>query len=360
MIRITFNSDEDYRINIDEGNFNIEVGSTTYTGTVTKNDTGYCIDVPAPNSGDTISFSVGSSFASGTTGGGLALISAEIISKDGSSQVSDGTQFLTWGTKPDQYPVNKKIRDTWALTGSGKNDGISYINGLSYAISLERNGDTLEGIGEDPLTSITFTDTLTIPEGWYITDAVKSAIENNKLIYSNKEVTLGAQKLLQINTNNNIVINSISMSDDDTKLIVKWTSASANSYEYVLTYGDQLFATDEKLDKDQTIEINNDVEAKEIYTYSGSQIEKDTETATITAAAGSIDLTYELDIDTYDYSSKDHKAFAMGTDAPYVITLHNPGVTSSYEYYGAAEPPVRCGESHLSGLTEPPIDSYSA
>ena len=24
------------------------------------------------------------------------------------------------------------------------------------------------------------------------------------------------------------------------------------------------------------------------------------------------------------------------------------------EYYGAAEPPVRCGESHLSGLTEPP------
>jgi hypothetical protein len=25
------------------------------------------------------------------------------------------------------------------------------------------------------------------------------------------------------------------------------------------------------------------------------------------------------------------------------------------EYYGAAEPPVRCGESHLSGLTEPPV-----
>ena len=25
------------------------------------------------------------------------------------------------------------------------------------------------------------------------------------------------------------------------------------------------------------------------------------------------------------------------------------------EYYGAAEPPVRCGVSHLSGLTEPPV-----
>lgn len=25
------------------------------------------------------------------------------------------------------------------------------------------------------------------------------------------------------------------------------------------------------------------------------------------------------------------------------------------EYSDAAEPPVRCGESHLSGLTEPPV-----
>ena len=30
------------------------------------------------------------------------------------------------------------------------------------------------------------------------------------------------------------------------------------------------------------------------------------------------------------------------------------GKQKLYGYYGAAEPPVRCGESHLSGLTEPP------
>ena len=28
------------------------------------------------------------------------------------------------------------------------------------------------------------------------------------------------------------------------------------------------------------------------------------------------------------------------------------------EYYGAAEPPVRCGVSHHSGLTEPPVNYY--
>ena len=30
------------------------------------------------------------------------------------------------------------------------------------------------------------------------------------------------------------------------------------------------------------------------------------------------------------------------------------GDAIEYEYYVAAEPPVRCGESHLSGQTEPP------
>lgn len=33
-------------------------------------------------------------------------------------------------------------------------------------------------------------------------------------------------------------------------------------------------------------------------------------------------------------------------------------IKSKDEYYGAAEPPVRCGESHLSGLTEPPHFVY--
>lgn len=38
--------------------------------------------------------------------------------------------------------------------------------------------------------------------------------------------------------------------------------------------------------------------------------------------------------------------------------LCNMGGAIQSEYYGAAEPPVRCGESHLSGLTEPPHFIY--
>ena len=34
------------------------------------------------------------------------------------------------------------------------------------------------------------------------------------------------------------------------------------------------------------------------------------------------------------------------------------GTEQAGEYYSAAKPPVRCGESHLSGLTEPPHFVY--
>ena len=41
-----------------------------------------------------------------------------------------------------------------------------------------------------------------------------------------------------------------------------------------------------------------------------------------------------------------------------VQTLASKTEYEDFEYYGAAEPPVRCGESHLSGLTEPPHFVY--
>ena len=43
---------------------------------------------------------------------------------------------------------------------------------------------------------------------------------------------------------------------------------------------------------------------------------------------------------------------------PAALGYINTRVNYDVEYYGAAEPPVRCGESHLSGLTEPPHFVY--
>ena len=48
-------------------------------------------------------------------------------------------------------------------------------------------------------------------------------------------------------------------------------------------------------------------------------------------------------------------AIIGGADGPTSVFVAGKlnSVLVSIEYYGTAEPPVRCGESHLSGLTEP-------
>ena len=57
---------------------------------------------------------------------------------------------------------------------------------------------------------------------------------------------------------------------------------------------------------------------------------------------------------------KNHCAFSKNHSCPlwtdYELTCYELEEANSLchgGYYGAAEPPVRCGESHLSGLTEP-------
>lgn len=48
--------------------------------------------------------------------------------------------------------------------------------------------------------------------------------------------------------------------------------------------------------------------------------------------------------------------FSIYEVLPEILALWGTNLIT--EYYGAAEPPVRCGESHLSGLTEPPHFIY--
>ena len=48
----------------------------------------------------------------------------------------------------------------------------------------------------------------------------------------------------------------------------------------------------------------------------------------------------------------------QSSTARFFLPLFVKEIETYGEYYGAAEPPVRCGESHLSGLTEPPHFVY--
>lgn len=329
-IKVYMDSSSHYRINMEEGPFTINVGESSYTGTITKEGSSYIIEMPAPDAGDTLSFSIGSQFASGTTGGGTVNISAEITDQDGSSESSDGAQIISWGTNPNSYVVTKKLRDTWVITGSGKNDGIAYLNGLSYTINATRESDTLEGIGEDPLQKMHFTDTLTLPDGWFIVEDIKEAIQNGDLDYTASEAIFNGNSVVNITSSSNVILRSVSLSDDEAQLIVEWDSLQSNAYEYVITFGDHMFTSGSSIGAGDEINVINDIKKTAIYTYSGPQNSEDSVSSTMTAQEGSIDLSYEMDIDTYRNGLiANGKAPAMGNDSPFIITLNNPGVTSA-------------------------------
>ena len=329
-IKIYMDSSSQYRIDMEEGSFTINVGESSYTGIITKAENRYTIEVPAPNAGDTISFTVGSQFASGTTGGGIVNISAEIVSQDGSSEMSNGAQIISWGTNPNPYAVTERLRDTWVITGSGENDGIAYLNGLSYTVTASREGVTLEGIGEDPLQKMHFTDTLTLPDGWHVAEDIKESLQNGDLDYTASEAIFNGNSVVNITSSSNVILRSVSLSDDEAQLIVEWDSLQSNAYEYVITFGDHMFTSGSSIGAGDEINVINDIKKTAIYTYSGPQNSEDSVSSTMTAQEGSIDLSYEMDIDTYRNGLiANGKAPAMGNDSPFIITLNNPGVTSA-------------------------------
>ena len=56
-----------------------------------------------------------------------------------------------------------------------------------------------------------------------------------------------------------------------------------------------------------------------------------------------------------DYKIKELEELELNTYEREFYLMFFGKTDLEIEYYGAAEPPVRCGKSHLSGLTEPPV-----
>ena len=101
------------------------------------------------------------------------------------------------------------------------------------------------------------------------------------------------------------------------------------------------------------------IDAESTKTATQSRQETTTET-TVNNSLNGIDMTgFETEI-YYINSAEDFDrcTYAVQNRNGKIIIEVVHAVVTSDGYYGAAEPPVRCGESHLSGLTEPPQFVY--
>ena len=141
----------------------------------------YYAEVQETKAGATLNFNIDATY-SNYTAGGDAFIWLSVLSQEEAAQLGDGvvlpqqTIRMTWETQPDEFEVTKTSDGTATLTGDGTENGQITVNGLKFTVSLEHKGET-SLYGKDVMKSAQFTDTLTLPEGFFWREGLIEAVK---------------------------------------------------------------------------------------------------------------------------------------------------------------------------------------
>lgn len=322
---------------LEVGEYSIDGSSQRkYTLTVTKISgiNRYCFEIQRPLNGDTISLDLGSIYVSPKTSGGTNRIFGTILTAKEKETLQrdelpaiDQYLNLQWKTQVDKFPVTKeRVTQTVSMTGDG--EGGAYIKGLAYYITMNREDDTLEGMGKDLMTSVEFTDTLTLPEEITLSENVLEAIKTNSYHWGNPwgasipAYTPDGTEILRIETRS---MNNYRLAINDAgNLVIYWTvrnNSIPNDYPTEMSnlpikviFGDKtLYLAQPEADK--TYKIDNAVKAVEHFSYSADQTSADDCSYTLQAGEGSLVVGKGL---------KGAYTNSMGDRRTYVITASNP------------------------------------
>ena len=329
-------------LNYKTGEYPVESSAgNTYMMTVFKTDTEncYCVEFERPKQGDTLSITLESNYPSPTSAGGSALLWASILSAEekgatgSKATAADTYQGMNWTTVVDTFPVTKK-RSSTSLTLCGDGTGSAYLQGLSYDISMKREGSTLEGIGKDLMTSVTFEDVLTLPEGVTLADDVVQSIKDGTVTikWGNNDgygfYTSAGRLFLRImpnpQSNYQYMRNGAVSLDDNGNLVVRWTFVNSHlslnpptemddlKFTYSV-YSNTLIVKDPQ--PEVTYTLHNAVTATQHFMHSADQVQASECDAQTSKADSSLTLT------------KDHKKYSSyyGGSERYLITATNPG-----------------------------------
>lgn len=322
---------------IAEGDYTIEVNSgTEYTYKVSRvvGINLYCFEVQRPRNGDTITLNLGSGYASPATGGGANRIFGAILSKAEKEKLKDDElpyidqyQNLRWETKVDRFPVTKeRVKQSVQMLGDGA--GHAYIKGLAYNINVAREGDTLEGVGKDLMTSMDCTDVLTLPEGITLNDTVINAIQTNSYVWGDyqRAYTADGTQILEISKQGaNATLKDYNLAIDESgNLVIHWTIANStiqnaqNASEMPnltvkVTFGEKALYLDSP-EAEKSYEIQNEVSVTEHFSYSEDQIRTAKCLYELTSGEGKLNISKRL---------KSGSA-QMGDSRVYTISANNP------------------------------------
>ena len=308
-----------YKFDRAGGTLNYKTGAYTlkatnseneYQMTVSESTVPYCyvIDIERPRQGDTLSVNLGAAYPSPTSTGGNAMIWGGILTEEeaaaqGSALLphTGGFHRINWSTQPDTFPVTKSVTSSGSAVMKGDGNGGAYISGLSYRIGMSRGeGQTLEGIGKDYITSVDFRDVLTLPEGAVLSAELIEAVRNKSYTTASNSsqvdyeingttfLTLGypryyypESRSLEIDENGNLVLNW-TMKNKDLSTEIPDMSFTYSIYgQYVLIPEPQ---------QGTTYIVDNQVTATQHYMHSEDQVQSAECQVNVAISEGKLDF----------------------------------------------------------------------
>lgn len=336
-----------YKFDRAGGTLNYKTGAYTlkatnseneYKMTISESTVPYCyvIDIERPRQGDTLSVNLGAAYPSPTSAGGNAMIwggilTAEEVAAQGSTLIPPSGAYhrINWSTKPDTFPVSKSFNGSDPAVMKGDGNGGAYISGLSYGIGMSRGeGQTLEGIGKDYITSVDFRDVLTLPEGAVLSPELIKAVRNKSYTtngWSSVDFGINGTKFLTLGYPDHYAPESRSLEiDENGNLVLNWTMKNKDlsteipnmSFTYSI-YGQYVLIPEPQQGTNYT--VNNQVTATQHYMHSEDQVQSANCPVNVAVSEGKLDFDKELVSDNL---------FGHFGDPDYLwrITASNPGV----------------------------------
>ncbi|MCD7739226.1 MAG: leucine-rich repeat protein [Lachnospiraceae bacterium] len=304
----------------------------------------YCLEITGESliAGMTMNFYIDTLYDSPTSGGGKVWIFGEILNNSDVPEIHWPTeneyecQEIEWTTKTADYSLTKTGGSGGTFSYSDDLNATVY-SGMTYTIKLTSEGNGSND-GKDYVDNVTFTDTLTLPNGLEWMDGLEEAIqEGNYRIFIGTAsrsfiyVTVDgvAYTVCRIENPNysSVKISDIDLFIEDKTLTLTWTltnkatKAEIDMGNLQLIYQDVILVSDEVLET-STVEISNKVTAEETFHYSSESKSQ--------SAERNSSLTLKSNVKLTKTSSRDSSMqYWQGETNTYTITLSNTGSLST-------------------------------
>ncbi|MCD8074842.1 MAG: leucine-rich repeat protein [Lachnospiraceae bacterium] len=335
-------TDEDFSVNHGPGT-TFTAGGVTITCVQDPNDPCSFYYEFTLSEGETLTLDLTCSYPNGADGGGLTATCAimetttagGVTTVTGTKSTSTEELQIWWKTEKDDYTLAKTNGSQSSVQIKANEDGAYLASGLQYTITLTQDADKNSSKGEDYVTSVEYSDVITLPAGVTWDADVLEAIRNGSYTRSSGNTTTFSVDgtiivTLAMTANSALALQKAVLSvDDKNQVVLTWTvknigTANLANNTFTLTVASE--ALDITLSSDDPNaevftendnKVSNTVTSKVHYTFSDDVDSTASVTKELTVKEGNVAVSKQ------SASSVTY----FGEDLTYEVSVYNDGAT---------------------------------